>query len=83
MAEKEVLNLTRFQFRGLHPQVSMGTASDRYAGWIDRGVHATIVVNNRAGGNAPLIAQRISESFLEKQGEGSHARDDTYSFKIN
>jgi hypothetical protein len=34
MAEKEVLNLTRFQFRGLHPQVSMGTASDRYAGWI-------------------------------------------------
>lgn len=34
---------------------------------IDQGVHTNVVVNNRAGGNAPLIAQRISERFLEKQ----------------
>jgi hypothetical protein len=66
----------------LHPRMVDDTV-EMISAAIDRGVHATIVVNNRAGGNAPLIAQRISESFLEKQGEGSHARDDTYSFKIN
>jgi hypothetical protein len=27
-------NLENFQFRGLHPKVFIGTASDRYAGWI-------------------------------------------------
>ncbi len=26
--------LERFRFRGLHPKVSIGTASDRYAGWL-------------------------------------------------
>jgi len=34
MAHEDVLNLDEFQFRGLHPHVFMGTASDRYAGWI-------------------------------------------------
>ncbi|MEW6665883.1 MAG: DUF72 domain-containing protein [Thermodesulfobacteriota bacterium] len=29
-----VLNLERFQFRNLHPKILLGTASDRYAGWI-------------------------------------------------
>ena len=32
---------------------------------IDNGVHINVVINNRAGGNAPIIAQRISERFLE------------------
>ena len=27
-------DLEKFQFRGLHPLIHMGTASDRYAGWI-------------------------------------------------
>ena len=26
--------LDKFQFRNLHPQVLIGTASDRYAGWL-------------------------------------------------
>ena len=34
MAKDEVLNLETFHFRGLHPLVFMGTASDRYAGWM-------------------------------------------------
>ena len=34
MARDEILNLETFHFRGLHPLVSMGTASDRYAGWM-------------------------------------------------
>ncbi|MBW2056292.1 MAG: DUF72 domain-containing protein [Deltaproteobacteria bacterium] len=32
---------------------------------VDRGVHVNVVINNRAGGNAPIIAQKISRRFLE------------------
>jgi len=34
MTDRKGLNLEYFQFRELHPDVFMGTASDRYAGWI-------------------------------------------------
>jgi hypothetical protein len=27
-------DIEKFQFRNLHPKISIGTASDRYAGWI-------------------------------------------------
>ncbi len=27
-------NIIKFLFRDIHPQVKMGTASDRYAGWL-------------------------------------------------
>jgi uncharacterized protein YecE (DUF72 family) len=33
---------------------------------IDKGVNINVLINNRAGGNAPIIAQIISERFLEK-----------------
>ena len=32
---------------------------------IEDGVQINVIVNNRAGGNAPLIAQKIAEQFLE------------------
>jgi len=32
---------------------------------IDEGVCINVIINNRAGGNAPIIAQKISERFLE------------------
>jgi uncharacterized protein YecE (DUF72 family) len=34
MSQLEAIDLEKFRFRGLHPEVSIGTASDRYAGWI-------------------------------------------------
>lgn len=34
MSEERLKELVRFQFRDLHPLVSLGTASDRYAGWL-------------------------------------------------
>ncbi len=34
MANPESLDVENFQFRGLHPEVLIGTASDRYAGWL-------------------------------------------------
>ena len=33
-AGRNTLSLDGFQFRDVHPDVSIGTASDRYAGWI-------------------------------------------------
>jgi uncharacterized protein YecE (DUF72 family) len=30
---------------------------------IDQGVHANVVINNRSGGNAPLIAQKVADEF--------------------
>ena len=55
----------------LHPHMVEDTVEIMSTA-IDRGLHATVVVNNRAGGNAPLIAQRISERFLEKKQERGH-----------
>jgi uncharacterized protein YecE (DUF72 family) len=34
MSDRETLDLKNFLFRGLHPRVFLGTASDRYAGWL-------------------------------------------------
>lgn len=34
---------------------------------IEDGVQINVIINNRAGGNAPLIAQKIAEQFLEGQ----------------
>jgi hypothetical protein len=34
MHPEEEFNPEAFRFRGLHPDISIGTASDRYAGWI-------------------------------------------------
>jgi len=34
MSDRETLDLEKFYFRGLHPRVFLGTASDRYAGWL-------------------------------------------------
>jgi uncharacterized protein YecE (DUF72 family) len=36
---------------------------------IREGVGVNVIINNRAGGNAPLIAQKISEKFREKHHE--------------
>jgi uncharacterized protein YecE (DUF72 family) len=32
--KRDVFDLESYRFRGLHPNIAMGTASDRYAGWI-------------------------------------------------
>ncbi|RLB22366.1 MAG: DUF72 domain-containing protein [Deltaproteobacteria bacterium] len=32
---------------------------------IDHGIRPNIIINNRAGGNAPLIAQKVARSFMQ------------------
>jgi uncharacterized protein YecE (DUF72 family) len=38
---------------------------------IDQQVHMNVIINNRAGGNAPLIAQKIAERFVQANFKGS------------
>ena len=38
---------------------------------IDQEVHMNVIINNRAGGNAPLIAQKLVERFLQVNFKGS------------
>jgi len=35
---------------------------------LQRGIQVDIIINNRAGGNAPRIAQEVAKKFLERQG---------------
>jgi len=32
---------------------------------IKQDVKANVIINNRAGGNAPLIAQKVAEKFIQ------------------
>jgi len=56
-----------FLFREIPQNILIGTASDRYAGWIgkiysegryEKGITRR---SHKAGGNAPLMAQKIAE----------------------
>jgi hypothetical protein len=41
---------------------------------VDRGLEINVIVNNRAGGNAPLIARQLAARFLGGKGEPARAR---------
>jgi uncharacterized protein YecE (DUF72 family) len=48
------------------PQMVEETA-DLMHTMIEQGFQANVIINNRAGGNAPTIAQRVAERFLDKK----------------
>ena len=54
-------DIKKFIFRHLHPQVKMGTASDRYAGWLgqiytEERYHGRISSAHQGGwGNTPSL----------------------------
>jgi uncharacterized protein YecE (DUF72 family) len=58
MSNQQTVNLDSFHFRGLHPQVYLGSASDRYAGWIgqiysqDRYIDRTARRKKAVGGSS-------------------------------
>ena len=58
----ESSKLEHFQFRDLHPQVYMGTASDRYAGWIGQ-IYAGENYAGRIGSRTKRVA---GKGFVEE-----------------
>lgn len=62
MVRENSLNPDQFMFRGLHPAVSVGTASDRYAGWLGQ-----IYSPERYGGEIQRRTKKIGRhSFIEE-----------------
>jgi uncharacterized protein YecE (DUF72 family) len=55
-------DLKRFQFRDLHPKVYMGTASDRYSGWIGQ-IYSEGRYKGRTGSRSKMVK---GESFAEE-----------------
>jgi uncharacterized protein YecE (DUF72 family) len=54
--------LERFEFRGLHPRVLVGTASDRYAGWIGQ-VYSPGRYEDRITGRSHRVGEH---SYVER-----------------
>ncbi|MGD0919504.1 MAG: hypothetical protein ABSB22_23945 [Thermodesulfobacteriota bacterium] len=73
MDNSERLNLQKFKFRGIHPQILIGRASDRYAGWIGQiysegryiqGItHRTHKVGERSFVEEVLPVESVEEYF--------------------
>jgi hypothetical protein len=49
----------------MQPEMVLDTV-EIIKGAIEKGVLVNLIINNRAGGNAPLIAREIAEKFLIK-----------------
>jgi uncharacterized protein YecE (DUF72 family) len=62
MREQQESRIKRFEFRHLHPRVAVGTASDRYAGWIGQ-----IYSRQRYAGQITRRTKRVGgRSFVEE-----------------
>ncbi|MGD9041319.1 MAG: DUF72 domain-containing protein [Desulfobacteraceae bacterium] len=62
MRKEETEGLDRFQFRDLHPSVFMGTASDRYAGWIGQ-----IYSEERYRGKTTSRSKKVGGKSLKEE----------------
>jgi hypothetical protein len=58
---QEKVDPNEYQFRGLHPKILIGTASDRYAGWIGQ-----IYTEGRYTKDDPTNPQGRDKTFVEK-----------------
>jgi hypothetical protein len=56
-----------FRLDTLQPDMVEETASMMQNG-AERGIQMYVIINNRAGGNAPLIARRVAERFIDMEG---------------
>ena len=56
------IQLEKFNFRNLHPKILIGTASDRYAGWVNQ-IYSQDRYKGRITKRIKIIAQR---SFTEE-----------------
>lgn len=62
MKRSNSLDPSRFRFRGLHPHVLLGTASDRYAGWLGK-IYSSERYANRISKRTKRLG---AKSFIEE-----------------
>lgn len=85
MFDREALNPENFLFRGLHPNILMGTASDRYAGWIDQIYSAErykdrTTRRSHAVGGKPFVEEVLPVESVEEYFEHFRALELDYTF---
>ncbi len=71
MSRRETLNIKEFKFRGLHPNVLVGTASDRYAGWLgqiysEQRVANRITRRKKTVGGASFVEEVLPVESVEE-----------------
>ena len=54
----------------VHPEMILETADLLWQA-VNQGVMVNVIINNRAGGNAPMLAQLIAKKFLHRGGQAS------------
>lgn len=74
-AFKQAHPFDRLREEMLSPQLIEETTAIAAAA-VARGVHANIIVNNRAAGNAPLLARRLAAAWIRKQRANQRAFHD-------
>lgn len=85
MSNQQISNLEHFQFRALHPNVSMGTASDRYAGWIgqiysDQRYSKHINRRTKSVGGRPFVEQTLPVESVEEYFQHFSALELDFTF---
>ena len=58
------MNLSQFQFRGLHPGIFLGTCTDRYSGWIGQIYSAGRYEGKMGRRNRTVAAKNFTEETL-------------------
>lgn len=64
--------LPRFRFRDVHPQVIIGTASDRYAGWLGQIYHREGYLNKMTARTKTVGGKMFNEEVLPVESVAEH-----------
>ena len=62
MTENRTPQIEEYRFRDLHPQVFMGTASDRYAGWVGQ-----VYSSHRFGGKISVRSRTLGGKVFKEE----------------
>jgi uncharacterized protein YecE (DUF72 family) len=86
VADDEILDLETFHFRGLHPLASLGTASDRYAGWLgqiytpERYGAGQITRRSHTVGGKPFVEEVLPVASVEEYFEHFRVLEIDFTF---
>ncbi|MBL7171957.1 MAG: hypothetical protein ISS68_03885 [Desulfobacteraceae bacterium] len=77
MENERVADPASFQFRNLHPGLFIGTASDRYAGWIGQ-----VYTEERFGGGITRRSKKVGGKAFVEMPPSLHSRLPGNSYRL-